>query len=177
MEDNGVPSNRERAVQLRQQGLSYREIREVIPVPESTLSDWLRGVDLTEHQRDRMAMLQHLGRTKAARTIQARRLAREEATRATARAEVSPLQGDALFIAGVVAYWAEGAKAKPWQRSAPVSFINSDDHMIVLFLRWLQFVGVRVCKSVELNRRIAGWWEGLSVGLGSLDASARSGVV
>ena len=239
MEDNGVPSNRESAIQLRQQGLSYREIMEVIPVAKSTLSDWLHHIDLTEQQKDRMAMLQHVGRTNAARTIQARRLAREQATRATAKAEVSPLGGSSLFVAGVVAYWAEGAKEKPWQRSQPVSFINSDDDMIVLFLRWLDLVGVapdrlrfrisihesadvgaalehwsavvgvpvgefqkttlkrhkpktvrknvgegyygclnvRVCKSVELNRRIAGWWEGLSAGLCSLGASARSGVV
>ena len=212
---------------------------EILCVAKSTLSEWLRDVDLTEQQKDRMAMLQHLGRTRAARTIQARRLAREQATRAEAKAEVAPLEGDSLFIAGVVAYWAEGSKAKPWQRSEQVGFINSDESMILLFLRWLDLIGVtrdrlrfrvcihesanvpaavafwsevvgvpfeqfqkttlkrhkprtvrhnigetyhgcltvRVLKSVELNRRIAGWWEGLSAGLGSLDASARSGVV
>jgi chorismate mutase len=239
MEGNEIPSNREHAVELRKQGLSYREIRELIPVPKSTLSGWLQGVELTELQMDRMALLQHIGRTKAARTIQARRLAREQATRAAARAEVSALADERLFAAGVVAYWAEGEKSKPWQPSAMVTFINSDAGMILLFLRWLELIGierdrlrfrvsihesadvagaiahwsrivgvpadqfqktilkrhrprtvrhnvgedyfgclvVRVTKSVELNRKIAGWWEGLSAQLGSVVGPIRSGVV
>lgn len=229
----------QRAIELRQSGHSYREIMELIPVPKSTLSGWLRDVELTKQQRDRMEQLQYIGRTKAARTIQARRLAREQATREAAAAEISTLTSEQLFIAGVVAYWAEGAKAKPWQHSQPVSFINSDDEMIVLFLRWLTLVGVapeqlrfrvsihesadvaaalehwstvvgvpadqfqkttlkrhnpktvrrnvgvgyhgclnvRVCKSIELNRKIAGWWQGIVGSMGSLAIRTRSGVV
>lgn len=35
-----------------------------------------------------------------------------------------------LFVAGVVAYAAEGDKRKPWQTSASVKFINSDARMM-----------------------------------------------
>jgi hypothetical protein len=47
-----------------------------------------------------------------------------------------------LFVAGVVAYWAEGAKAKPWRADEWFTFINSDPQMITLMLRWLDLVGV-----------------------------------
>ena len=50
-------------------------------------------------------------------------------------------EGD-LFIAGVVAYAAEGTKKKPWQTSRPVGFTNSDPRMIRLFLRWLSLMGI-----------------------------------
>ena len=45
-------------------------------------------------------------------------------------------------MAGVVAYWAEGAKNKPWRTGARIAFLNSDPAMIQLFLRWLRLVGV-----------------------------------
>lgn len=47
-----------------------------------------------------------------------------------------------LFVAGVVAYWAEGAKAKPWCVSRSVSFMNSDPCLIRLFLEWLLLLGI-----------------------------------
>jgi hypothetical protein len=43
-----------------------------------------------------------------------------------------------LVIAGVVAYWAEGTKRKPWNPQDRVVFTNSDVDMIRLFLRFLE---------------------------------------
>ena len=215
---------RERAIELRKQGRSYREIRDEIPVAKSTLSLWLSEVRLTEEQKDRLSGLEHTDRTKAARTIQARRLARQATATEGARAQVASLAESELFVAGVVAHWAEGAKSKTWRKSEAVSFINSDADMIRLFLTWLRLIGVtrdrlrlrisihesadvdaatqfwasiadvpaaQFCKptlkrhnpatrrknvgvdyhgclivyvrrSTDLNRRIAGWWEGIS---------------
>jgi len=48
-----------------------------------------------------------------------------------------------LLIAGTVAYWAEGAKSKPWRREEKVVFINSDADMIRLFHSFLTSLGVR----------------------------------
>ncbi len=39
---------------LRRLGLSYKEIRELIPVPPATLSGWCRDIVLTEEQMDRL---------------------------------------------------------------------------------------------------------------------------
>lgn len=47
-----------------------------------------------------------------------------------------------LLVAGAVAYWAEGSKSKPWRRSDRVVFTNSDPGMILLFVRFLEAMGV-----------------------------------
>lgn len=87
-----------------------------------------------------------------------------------------------------MAYWAEGAKTKPWGRRIRVSFSNSDPGMIVLFLRWLDLVGVypqnvgdsyRGClvvvvrRSADLNTRIEGWFLGLGRTVGIDDTGKR----
>jgi transposase len=36
-----------RCIQLRKQGLSYREIRKIVPVAKSTLQNWLTSAGLT----------------------------------------------------------------------------------------------------------------------------------
>ena len=42
----------------------------------------------------------------------------------------------------MVAYWAEGAKNKPWRSGQGITFVNSDAGLVRLFLRWLSLVGV-----------------------------------
>lgn len=218
---------RAQAVALRQQGRSYREIAEVVPVSRSTLSLWLTDVPLTDEHRARLAHRKSRGQAKAADSLRARRQHREATIRSDARAEIGELTDRELFIAGIVAYWAEGSKAKPWNTSQRVTFVNSDEGMIRLFLAWLLLIGVprerlrfnvsihqtadvaaatafwsavtgvpasafgkawikrhapktnrrnvddayhgclavTVARSTDLNRRIAGWWEGVGDGL------------
>lgn len=139
---NAKDDLREKAVAMRKDGLSYREIREQLGVSKSTLSLWLRDLELTEEQNDRLVEMKKLGRTRAGRTMQARRLARQAATRDAAAAQISAVAESELFVAGVVAYWAEGSKAKPWRSGERFCFVNSDSEMITLMLRWLELIGI-----------------------------------
>ena len=132
---NAKDDLRQQAIAMRKDGLSYREIRERLRVSKSTLSLWLRDVELTEDQHHRLALLQEQGRTKAANTNRAARLARRSAAIDGARAQIPKVAESELFVAGVVAYWAEGAKAKPWRADEWFTFINSDPQMITLMLR------------------------------------------
>ena len=60
-----------------------------------------------------------------------------------ARSQIQHLAESELFVAGLAAYWAEGAKAKPWRAGGEsVTFINSDPDMIRLFVAWLELLGV-----------------------------------
>ena len=133
---------REKAIELRRKGWSYREIREVVPVSKSSLSLWLKDVVLTEEHRERLAAMRHQSRTSAGRTIQARRLARRQATIEVARSQVTQLAESELFVSGLAAYWSEGTKAKPWRASDRVTFMNSDPDLIRLFLAWMNLIGV-----------------------------------
>lgn len=45
---------KKKAIELRKQGLSYREILEQIPVAKSSLSLWLRSVGLSKKQKQRL---------------------------------------------------------------------------------------------------------------------------
>ena len=64
------------------------------------------------------------------------------AVRAQAREQIAELSENELFVGGVVAYWAEGSKNRPWRHGQSVQFMNSDPAMIRLFLAWLRLVGV-----------------------------------
>lgn len=145
---NAKDDLREQAIALRREGKSYREIRERIPVSKSSLSLWLTDVVLTEEQRERLEVLKRVGQTKAARTIQARRLTRQRATIDGARAQIPAVAESELFVAGVVLYWAEGSKAKPWRPGEQVDLINSDPDVIRLFLRWLALLGIGLDRLV-----------------------------
>jgi hypothetical protein len=77
-----------------------------------------------------------------------------------------------LFVAGVVAYWGEGAKNKPWRFGTRVRFMNSDPRMILLFLRWLTLMAVtddrivfrlQIHESADVDAARHFWMEALGV--------------
>jgi hypothetical protein len=130
------------AVAMRREGRSYREIQAVVGVSKSTLSLWLRDVPLTEEQQRALTVRgpeATTGRHAENRAVAARR---RSAVRAGARDQITRLAESELFVAGVVAYWAEGSKNKPWRHGQSVQFMNSDPAMIRLFLCWLRLLDV-----------------------------------
>jgi hypothetical protein len=56
--------------------------------------------------------------------------------------EIGKLSDREILIAGAIAYWCEGAKAKPSRHIDRVVFINSDAALIMFFLRFLSAAGV-----------------------------------
>lgn len=131
-------SNKDKAVRLRREGLSYSEILREIPVAKSTLSLWLRSVGLSHKQKQRLSEKKLAG---SKRGWEARREGRALITREIkekARAQVSRLSQRELWLFGVALYWAEGHKEKT--KGSLVLLSNSDPFLIKLFLKWLQDV-------------------------------------
>jgi transcriptional regulator with XRE-family HTH domain len=123
---------RQLARHLREaEGASIKEIARRIGAAQSSISRWVRDVELSEQQRADLVRRAHDGHAKG-RTINsamrrdARRLAQEEG-RELAR------QGDAFHFAGCMLYWAEGAKSRNQLR-----FSNSDPEMVRFFVRFLR---------------------------------------
>ena len=85
-------------------------------------------------------------RAAAGRAYWAKENARRQADRERLTSDIVEAFGEMtdreLMIAGAVAYWAEGAKSKPWNPAEDLNFINSDPDMIRLFLAWLGVLGV-----------------------------------
>jgi hypothetical protein len=72
-----------------------------------------------------------------------------------------------MLLVGAMAYWCEGAKAKPWRpHRCLVTFINSDPALIRVFLRFLELAGedrqklkyrIQIHESADVDA--AGrWW-------------------
>jgi transposase-like protein len=135
------PATYERARELRRAGWSYSMITEELGVNQSTLSGWLRDVEIEDH-----TIIE--GRTLAARRKTAQIKTRQHQLRVeqvneTAKQEIANLFTDGLtqrelFLAGLMLYWGEGGKTRNI-----VSLTNSDPQVIQVYLRWL-----RECLSI-----------------------------
>ena len=133
---------------------------------------WLSGVPLTEEHRSAMEQrARGLSATRAA-SNQALHARRRADVHASAKAQIGELSNGELFVAGVVAYWAEGAKNKPWRTGQPVQFLNSDPGLVLLFLAWLRMIGVkpdrlvfrvRIHQSADVGQALQHWSEVVGV--------------
>lgn len=119
---------------LRRLGLTHGEIRDLIPVPKSTLSYWCRGIRLSPEQieaiRDRSSPGSRIG---IPVDTQWRRHLEIEQIQDDARAFAERHADDAFFVAGVALYWGEGAKT-----NSDLSLANADPRALRLFIDWVR---------------------------------------
>jgi hypothetical protein len=125
---------REHARRLRsEEGRSIKEIARLLRVSTSSVSRWVRDVELTEAQHRALRLrnpaynCQLVASRATAGEARDRRRSYQEDGRAFAR------RGDALHAAGCMLFWAEGSK----DRNAIV-FTNSDPAMMRFFLGFLR---------------------------------------
>ena len=129
---------RELVINLRHQGLSYKEIKEKAPfiISKSTLSDWCKDIELTIGQQDRLDRLfrdgSYRGRLLGSKATQTRRAEEVKRIKERASLEVSHLTKNEFWLAGLMLYWAEGAK------SQYVDITNSDPMLIKFMAGWLR---------------------------------------
>jgi hypothetical protein len=133
------PEEKRRAIELRRQGLSYREILEQVPVAKATLSLWLRSVGLSQPQRQRLAEKKLAAARRGAKELRRERLVRAARTMAAAELEAARYLADRdlLWAVGAALYWAEGFKPKPWRPGIQVGIANTDVRVIDLFRKWV----------------------------------------
>jgi transcriptional regulator with XRE-family HTH domain len=123
---------REQARALRRnEGLSVKAIAQRVGVSPSSVSRWVKDVQLSEEQRAILLARAYNGGIKgssinAALCREARILAQEDG-RALAR------QGEPLHVAGCMLYWAEGSKSRN-----QIQFTNSDPEMARFFATFLR---------------------------------------
>ena len=135
---NAKDDLREKARELRTQGLSYNEIVAQLGVAKSSVSLWVRDIPCPE----RFAYVHSERRLEGLRKFNEARTARQAAESEAAAAEIGELTNREVLIAGAIAYWCEGSKSKPYRRANRVVFMNSDPGLIRFFLRFLETAGV-----------------------------------
>lgn len=141
---NAKDDVRAKARELRLQGLDYEQIVATLGVSKSSVSLWVR--DLPRPER-----LSHEACRKRSAENTRKYWARERNVRAGKRvaelasiaADIGELTDREVLIAGAIAYWCEGAKAKKIRPNSGlrVVFSNSDPSLIRLFLRFVEVVG------------------------------------
>lgn len=135
-----------RAIKLRKRGGSYTEILKKVKVSKSTLSLWLRDIELTSHQKKKLLKGRELSRYAGAKAQQRKRIEITKEIMGRAREEAARFTKKTLFLPGIMLYWAEGAKS-----NETIKFSNSDPLMIKLMMRWFR----EICNVREEKFRIA----------------------
>lgn len=138
---------KELAIKLRKEGLSYSEILEKVPVAKSTLSLWLRSVGLSKRQKQRLTKKKLLAALRGARRRKDQKRIITKIIKKEAINEIKNINKRELWMIGAALYWGEGSKEK-W-RGSLVQLGNSDPYLIKVFLKWLY----EICKipKSEIN--------------------------
>jgi AcrR family transcriptional regulator len=124
---------REIARAMRRQGRSIRDITTLVGVSKSSVSLWVRDIDLTPEQhealRERNAAYsrQRLGNSVWSAQCRERRARWQEEGRTAAR------QADPRHAAGCMLYWAEGSKARNIAQMT-----NADPEVLRFFVAFLR---------------------------------------
>ncbi|MCK9379159.1 MAG: hypothetical protein M0P97_03370 [Candidatus Moranbacteria bacterium] len=143
------------AVKLRKQGLSYNQISEKIKIPKSTLSYWLKDLEISEKAKNKIKERVNETAIKALikRNKEQTKIASDRADiiRKEAKEESKKLFKNKLFIAGVSLYWAEGYKKGAYgSKWKSVDFANSDPEMIKVMMKFFR----EICRVENKNIRL-----------------------
>ena len=135
-------NDKTKATEMRRDGKSYREIREALQVPLSTLSDWFSEDGWSSAIRTKLtsaARVQHTARIVDLNKVRGENLVRvyDEAKKEAAQ-DLEKYRYNPLFIAGLMLYWGEGDKIS----KAAVRITNTDPELIALYVLFLE----RVCR-------------------------------
>ena len=116
----------------RDEGASIKEIARRVGVSISSVSHWVRDIELTPEQHAQLLLRNPAyNRQRSGTWIQAaRRRTEREACQNGGRARAR--DGDVSFVAGCMLYWAEGAKDRN-----QLQFANSDPEMVRFFVDFL----------------------------------------
>ncbi|GIE99174.1 hypothetical protein Ari01nite_66390 [Paractinoplanes rishiriensis] len=165
---------REQAVALRHAGSTVPKIAATLGVSKSTAYQWTKHLPLDRSPAEKAErQRRHMADMREARWEPHRKA--RDAERVAVHQQLSSWVGELtdreLVLIGTVAYWCEGTREKPWHKSAnSMEFINNDPHLILLFLRYVELLGLRresltYRLSIHESADIAaatGWWADLA---------------
>lgn len=122
-----------KAIKLRKNGLSYREIQKQVSVAKSTLSYWLKTIPLKKEHRDRLYTKKIHYLSLGSQSQKGRRGREVDKMIFDAKKEIRlPISPDTYQLFGAALYWVEGTKGKG------LEFTNSDPHLILFMVKWFE---------------------------------------
>lgn len=163
---------REKAIQLRLEGKTYGQIKRILGVSKSTLSDWLGDLKLDADQVILLSKSREASRDLAGEkyreTRKKQRLNRLKIVLDCQNKELLPLSKKELFIAGLFLYWGEGEKTR-----GRLSISNTDPKVIKFSLYWMVHVldipiskirvQLHLYKDMDIKESVDFWSNSLSI--------------
>lgn len=127
-----------KAYKLRREGKSYKEIRNLLGIPLSTIASWFKDEEWSQKIRDELGAQASLAFPEKLIAIQKANKARWAKKyleyKLTAESQFAKYQADPLFITGLMLFWGEGNKSP---KDSHVKLANSDPTMIRIFYNFL----------------------------------------
>lgn len=135
---DNIISLKEKAISLRSSGKSYREINEILGIPKSTLSTWLKNLPLSKKVKARninKAKLIWAENIKQFNKLRSKEYKiKELGLIEQFSREIPDFDHNTLFWVGLALFWAEGGKREKWS----VRFANSDPLMVKMIMRFFR---------------------------------------
>lgn len=141
---------RELARKLRSEGVSINDILKQVPAAKSSVSTWVRDIELSEEQISRIALKQVAARERSIQTKRAKREARIAAYYREADTEYAILSRDVAFMFGLALYIGEGSKKK----ESVLEITNCDPRVIqkgILFFQKIGFTKDKLHCKIQLH--------------------------
>ncbi|MDD3399892.1 MAG: helix-turn-helix domain containing protein [Candidatus Pacebacteria bacterium] len=161
--------DRERALVLRKQGLSYSQIGKILKVGKSTLSTWLKDHPLPKERIKELRDCNEQRIEKFRETMRRKREKRLQETFEIQRKKILPITRREFFLSGLTLYWGEGTKS----RMDSLGISNSNPAVIRFFIYWLikilsvpkKEIKIQLCLYDDMNiaKEIRYWSDTLEI--------------
>lgn len=160
----------EKAISLRLQGKSYGEIAKDLGVWKSSLSGWLKGLQLSPEALKILEKKSNYSREKFAdyNRIKHEKVQMEnKQIRETFSKKIKPLSNYELLLIGTALYWGEGCKRHSRSYGQYASLCNSDPYIIKIFIRFVREIlkiqeerlkpSVHIYPTIDAKKAIIFW--------------------
>lgn len=164
---------RRKALELRGQGKTYTEIRKILSIPKSTLSNWLKGnilsPDALKILTNKKKLSRDVAMEKTRLTKQKKREMRFHIFSKEEKLKLLPLNKREQYLAGLMLYLGEGVKGD----NSTVSLNNTDPKVVKFYYFWLTQVlfvkkeevrvAVHLYQDMNMKKSLAFWSNYLSI--------------
>jgi hypothetical protein len=160
--------DKQKALALREKGMSYSQIKEKLNVGKSTLSGWLYAMPLSEARIRELRADSPVRIERYRNTMRLKRESKNQAAYQNIAKRIGAISDREFLIAGLFLYWAEGSKTKTFS----VGLTNTNPKMLVVFIRWLRFFKVPKSKlkihlhlysDMDIKKQINFWSKTLNI--------------
>lgn len=153
---------KQQAIYLRKNGLSYSQIKDRLNISKSTLSSWLKDYPLTEERiKELKNCEQRVERCRE--TKKKKKELRLNEFYNQEKLKIFPLNKKEIYLAGFFLYWGEGSKSD----LTKLSISNTDPGIIKFFMVWLKEcwniekkelrVNLHLYKDMDIDKEIDFW--------------------